>query len=83
MKKVITMLVIFVSVMANAQTYTNEYPKELTRLAEKWLKRANGATVLQKRHLHQQSTWWSSIFSTRGIRSSGRLYSNGCRILTC
>ena len=47
MKKVITMLVIFVSVMANAQTYTNEYPKELTRLAEKWLKKGewrNGFT---------------------------------------
>ena len=47
MKKVITMLVIFVSVMANAQTYTNEYPKELTRLAEKWVKKGewrNGFT---------------------------------------
>lgn len=47
MKKVITMLVIFVSVMANAQTYTNEYPKELTRLAEKWMKKGewrNGFT---------------------------------------
>ena len=47
MKKVITMLVIFVSVMANSQTYTNEYPKELTRLAEKWVKKGewrNGFT---------------------------------------
>lgn len=47
MKKVITMLVFFVSVMANAQTYTNEYPKELTRLAEKWVKKGewrNGFT---------------------------------------
>ena len=47
MKKVITMLIIFVSVMANAQTYTNEYPTELTRLAEKWVKKGewrNGFT---------------------------------------
>lgn len=42
-----TALVILVSVLANAQTYTNQYPKELTRLAQKWVEKGawrNGFT---------------------------------------
>ncbi len=38
MKKTITAIFILVSAWANAQTYTNQYPKELTRLAQKWAK---------------------------------------------
>lgn len=47
MKKVITLLAILASMVASAQTYTNEYPKELTRLAQKWVKKGawrNGFT---------------------------------------
>lgn len=47
MRKLITALVILVSVLANAQTYTNQYPKELTRLAQKWVEKGawrNGFT---------------------------------------
>lgn len=47
MRKLMTALVILVSVLANAQTYTNQYPKELTRLAQKWVEKGawrNGFT---------------------------------------
>ena len=47
MKKTIALLAILASMMANAQTYTNTYPKELTRLAQKWMKKGewrNGFT---------------------------------------
>ena len=39
MKKTIALLAILTSMAANAQTYTNAYPKELTRLAQKWVKK--------------------------------------------
>ena len=35
MKKLLLALALLVSVAAGAKTYTNEYPKELTRLAQK------------------------------------------------
>ncbi len=47
MKKFFLALALLVSVEAGAQTYTNEYPKELTRLAQKWVKKGawrNGFT---------------------------------------
>lgn len=49
MMKRVTLLfiVVFVAVMANAQTYTNLYPKEMNRLAQKWVKKGawrNGFT---------------------------------------
>lgn len=39
MKKLMIALMLLVSVATSAQTYTNEYPKELTRLAQKWVKK--------------------------------------------
>ena len=39
MRKTITLLALLVSMVAGAQTYTNEYPKDLTRLAQKWVKK--------------------------------------------
>ena len=39
MRKMFTLLAIMLSVMAGAQTYTNEYPKQLTRMAQKWVKK--------------------------------------------
>lgn len=47
MKTFITTLLFLVCALANGQTYTNEYPKELTRLATKWVKKGqwrNGFT---------------------------------------
>ncbi|MBR0273173.1 MAG: hypothetical protein IJQ59_03660 [Bacteroidaceae bacterium] len=47
MKKLLLALALLVSVAAGAKTYTNEYPKELTRLAQKWVKKGawrNGFT---------------------------------------
>ena len=39
MKKMMTALVLLLSMTVGAQTYTNHYPKALTRLAEKWVKK--------------------------------------------
>ena len=39
MRKTITLLALLVSMVAGAQTYTNDYPKDLTRLAQKWVKK--------------------------------------------
>jgi len=39
--------ILFASVIASAQTYTNQYPKEMNRLAQKWVKKGtwrNGFT---------------------------------------
>lgn len=48
MKKVIVSLALVVASMAaNAQTYTNEYPKDIQKLAQKWVKKGewrNGFT---------------------------------------
>ncbi len=48
MRKFITLAAIFmVTCFANAQTYTNEYPKDLQKLAKKWVKKGewkNGFT---------------------------------------
>lgn len=41
MRKLITLLAILVSTMAYSQTYTNQYPKELTKLAQKWAKKGS------------------------------------------
>lgn len=38
MKKLFLTLALLISVASSAQVYTNEYPKELTRLAQKWVK---------------------------------------------
>jgi len=39
MKNVLFALALFVSATSFSQTYTNQYPKELTRLAQKWVKK--------------------------------------------
>ena len=47
MRNLITAIALMLSVVANAQTYTNHYPKELTRLAQRWAKKGewrNGFT---------------------------------------
>ena len=47
MRIIITLFAIFATMMAYSQTYTNEYPKELTKLAQKWVKKGgwrNGFT---------------------------------------
>ncbi len=38
MRKIITTLLVFVSVCLSAQTYTNHYPQDLTQLVQKWAK---------------------------------------------
>ena len=37
--KLFFMFALLVSTGSKAQTYTNEYPKELTRFAQKWVKK--------------------------------------------
>ena len=47
MRKLFTLIAILVSMMAHSQTYTNQYPAELARLAQKWVKKGtwrNGFT---------------------------------------
>lgn len=47
MRKFFTLIAILVSMMAHSQTYTNQYPVELARLAQKWVKKGtwrNGFT---------------------------------------
>lgn len=41
MRKTITALFIATAMMATAQTYTNVYPKEMTKLAQKWVKKGS------------------------------------------
>jgi len=41
MRKIITALFIATAMMATAQTYTNVYPKEMTKLAQKWVKKGS------------------------------------------
>ena len=41
MKQLILAFALLISVAAGAQTYTNEYPKEMNKLAQKWAKKGD------------------------------------------
>ena len=75
MKKTIALLAILTSMAANAQTYTNAYPKELTRLAQKWVKKGqwrNGFTKAEPAptvnpvefyiQYHRNPEQWQALF---------------------
>ncbi len=75
MKKTIALLAILTSMAANAQTYTNAYPKELTRLAQKWVKKGewrNGFTKAEPAptvnpvefyiQYHRNPAQWQALF---------------------
>ena len=75
MKKTIALLAILTSMATNAQTYTNAYPKELTRLAQKWVKKGqwrNGFTKAEPAptvnpvefyiQYHRNPAQWQALF---------------------
>ena len=76
MKKLsILFLIALLPLMAGAQTYTNEYPKEMTRLAQKWVKSGtwrNGFTKASPAPIvnpvefyiqyHRNPTQWAALF---------------------
>lgn len=75
MRKLITVLLILVSVLANAQTYTNQYPRELTRLAQRWAKKGEWRNGFMKAspaptvnlvefylQYHKNPTQWQALF---------------------
>lgn len=76
MKKLsILFLIALLPLMAGAQTYTNEYPKEMTRLAQKWVKSGawrNGFTKASPAPIvnpvefyiqyHRNPAQWAALF---------------------
>ena len=75
MRKLITAMFVIVSMCSNAQTYTNHYPKELTRLAQKWVKKGewrNGFTKASPAptvnvvefylQYHKNPLQWNAVF---------------------
>ena len=75
MRKLITAMFVIVSMCSNAQTYTNHYPKELTRLAQKWVKKGewrNGFTKASPAptvnvvefylQYHKNPQQWNAVF---------------------
>ena len=74
-KKLLFALVLLMSLTAGAQTYTNQYPKELTQLAQKWVKKGtwrNGFTKAEPAPMvnlvefyiqyHRNPEQWQALF---------------------
>ncbi|MBQ7444049.1 MAG: YhcH/YjgK/YiaL family protein [Bacteroidaceae bacterium] len=74
-KRLLLAIVMLASVTATAQTYTNEYPKELTRLAQKWMNKGtwrNGFTKAAPAptvnpvefyiQYHRNTAQWEAVF---------------------
>ena len=75
MKKLFIALALLMAMQVGAQTYTNEYPKEMTRLAQKWVKSGawrNGFTKASPAptvnpvefyiQYHRNPTQWAALF---------------------
>ena len=75
MRKIFTALFISAAMMVSAQTYTNEYPKEMTKLAQKWTKKGewrNGFTKASPAptvnlvefyiQYHRNPAQWNALF---------------------
>ena len=75
MKRLFIALALLMAMQVGAQTYTNEYPKEMTRLAQKWVKSGawrNGFTKASPAstvnpvefyiQYHRNPTQWAALF---------------------